>query len=131
MNEQVRLLLEETQTRNAILQQDLMNITSKIREDDCKEYIEKLFDIKKVLTPLEIDIRKMELQLKTLTLTLPDSEEYLEKYDTIKAREKQVKIETNEIKENILNLKRERNKLRDKAEYLKYSIENMILGDVE
>lgn len=131
MNEQVRLLLEETQTRNAILQQDLMNIASKIREDDCKEYIEKLFDIKEVLTPLEIDIRKMELQLKTLTLTLPDSEEYLEKYDTIKAREKQVKMETSEIKENILNLKMERNKLRDKAEYLKYSIENMILGDVE
>lgn len=131
MNEQVRLLLEQTQTMGAELQQDKMQIASKILEDDCKEYIERLFDIRQVLTPLEIDIRKIELQLKKVTLELRNSEEYMEQYKTIKAREEQASLETMEIKENILNLKLERNQLRDKEEYLKYSVENMIIGDVE
>lgn len=74
-------------------------------------------DIRKVLTPFEIEIRQYELKIKAITIALKNHPNY-DEYKTIKAKEEQVTLDTTQIKEILLELKKNRNQLRDTLELI-------------
>ena len=91
--------------------------------DDYTEYnlpdlIQLRHNLKQIITPLEINIRLAELNLKNITITLKNTSEYTEQYKTQKAREEQAIIETHQLKTLLLQLKKNRNMLRDTHDLL-------------
>ena len=66
---------------------------------------------------MEINIREIELKIKTITINLKNSKEYSE-FKTIKAKEEQATLDTSEMKEGLLQLKLLRNQLRDLHELI-------------
>ena len=117
ITESLEILLDRCQTLQT-------EVAQQIKEVSCTEMddLEGVRRINAILTPLEIDIKTIELQLKRLKINLKESEQYMV-FKTVKAKDEQVVLDTFDINEALLGLKLVRNKLRDHRDYLLYSIE--------
>lgn len=115
MMEEVRHLLEECQNVFNSAEKSIVTL----EEDD--EVVELLLRTRAVLTPLEINIRRLEGNLKVLKIMLKESEEY-KALKTIKAKDEKALLDTCEITDELLKLKEQRNTLRYKCEYLDYKL---------
>ena len=117
ITESLEILLDRCQTLQT-------EVAQQVKEVSCTEMddLEGVRRINAILTPLEIDIKTIELQLKRLKINLKDSEQYMV-FKTVKAKDEQVVLDTFDISEALLGLKLVRNKLRDHRDYLLYSIE--------
>lgn len=117
ITESLEILLDRCQTLQT-------EVAQQVKEVSCTEMddLEGVRRINAILTPLEIDIKTIELQLKRLKINLKESEQYMV-FKTVKAKEEQVVLDTFDISEALLGLKLVRNKLRDHRDYLLYSIE--------
>ena len=114
LSEEILTTLEQTQEAVELYcnktMEDYTNYT-------LPDLIQLRHTLKKIITPLEINIRLHELQLKTITILLKNSPEYQD-LKTQKAREEQATIETHEIKTVLLQLKKQRNQLNDAHDLL-------------
>ena len=117
ITESLEILLDRCQTLQT-------EVAQQVKEVSCTEMddLERVRRINAILTPLEIDIKTIELQLKRLKINLKESEQYTV-FKTVKAKDEQVVLDTFDISEALLGLKLVRNKLRDHRDYLLYSIE--------
>ena len=117
ITESLEILLDRCQTLQT-------EVAQQVKEVSCVEMddLEGVKRINAILTPLEIDIKTIELQLKRLKINLKESEQYMV-FKTVKAKDEQVVLDTFDINEALLGLKLVRNKLRDHRDYLLYSIE--------
>ena len=117
ITESLEILLDRCQTLQT-------EVAQQVKEVSCTEMddLEGVRRINAILTPLEIDIKTIELQLKRLKINLKESEQYTV-FKTVKAKDEQVVLDTFDINEALLGLKLVRNKLRDHRDYLLYSIE--------
>ena len=117
ITDSLEILLDRCQTLQT-------EVAQQVKEFSCVEMddLEGVKRINTILTPLEIDIKTIELQLKRLKINLKESEQYMV-FKTVKAKDEQVVLDTFDINEALLGLKRVRNKLRDHRDYLLYSIE--------
>ena len=117
ITESLEILLDRCQTLQT-------EVAQQVKEVSCTEMddLEGVRRINAILTPLEIDIKTIELQLKRLKINLKESEQYMV-FKTVKAKDEQVMLDTFDISEALLGLKLVRNKLRDHRDYLLYSIE--------
>lgn len=117
ITESLEILLDRCQTLQT-------EVAQQVKEVSCTEMddLEGVRRINAILTPLEIDIKTIELQLKRLKINLKESEQYMV-FKTVKAKDEQVVLDTFDINEALLGLKLVRNKLRDHRDYLLYSIE--------
>lgn len=109
--------LTEVMTRAENLSQELVTTVQdtsfeELFDKDIPELIQLKLDIKKVVTPLEIEIRQYELKIKATMISLKNHPSY-DEYTTIKAKEEQVTIDTMQLKELLLKLKKNRNILND------------------
>lgn len=77
------------------------------------QLIQQKTDLQHILTPLEIAIRRYELKIKSIQILLKNTQEYMETFKTIKAREEAATLLLEPIKTRLLNLKEIRNKFRD------------------
>ena len=110
--------MQEIQEESKKLLQEHANTTFELlTEYSLPDLIHLRHIIKKSLTPLEINIREIELKIKTITINLKNSKEYSE-FKTIKAKEEQATLDTSEMKEGLLQLKLLRNQLRDLHELI-------------
>ena len=81
------------------------------------DLIQLRHNLKQIITTLEINIKLYELDIKTLTIQLKNTQEYME-LKTQKAREEQAILETNELKTLLLQNKKNRNRLNDTHELI-------------
>lgn len=99
--------LEEAMNYSTRCWRKLLAGKAELTKQDQKD-IYHLNSIHETLTPLEISIRKLEVALKSTTISLKNSCEY-DEYKTIKAKEEQAYLDTLKLREEILQLKLERN----------------------
>lgn len=114
VNENMQEIHEESKK---LLQEHANTTFELLTEYSLPDLIHLRHIIKKSLTPLEINIREIELKIKTITINLKNSNEYSE-FKTIKAKEEQATLDTSEMKEGLLQLKLLRNQLRDLHELI-------------
>lgn len=100
-----------------------------ILSDDPRVVLAELSEVQTSLIEKEYQLRQLKMEYENHFIELSNSEDYVAKYKTIKAREQEDTIQLRQEKKDLLQLEMEVNKLKGQIRLMEWQLKFLLKGD--